>query len=303
VSAKVRELADDLVPFAAAVEAGVRTVMTAHVAYPALDRSGKPATLSRRILTRLLRRRLGFDGLIVSDAMNMGGMVEAAGAGGAASIAAVNAGVDALLHPDDPEGLTHALEQAGPRALSVRRVARALDRVAQAAAHAAALEPGDVTGAAAWATDFARRVTFPMRGRTPTLAGARVRLRTVDDDLGGPYAPPSRDVFPAALRRAGVELVEGDGNGDGNDGGEAARTVLAVYCEPRAWKGRPGLSMDSQRSVRQALAADPDSLVVLFAHPRLAESLPEGVAALEAWGGEAVMQEAAAARLGSGARD
>jgi hypothetical protein len=77
--------------------------------------------------------------------------------------------------------------------------------------------------------------------------------------------------------------------------------VLAVYCEPRAWKGRPGLSLDSQRSVRQALAADPEALVVLFAHPRLAESLPAGVAALEAWGGEAVMQEAAAARLGSGA--
>src|SRR6185503_9039802 len=67
-------LADDLIPFAAAIEAGVPTVMTAHVAFPALDPSGAPATLSRPILTDLLRRRMGYDGLVVSDAMNMAGV-------------------------------------------------------------------------------------------------------------------------------------------------------------------------------------------------------------------------------------
>ncbi|MSR36450.1 MAG: glycoside hydrolase family 3 protein [Gemmatimonadetes bacterium] len=296
VGAKLRHLKADLIPFAAAVEAGVPTVMSAHVAYPALDRSGAPATLSRRILTRLLRRRLGFDGLVVSDAMNMGGVVEAAGSGGAAAVAALMAGVDALLHPQDPEALAAELEDAG-RTLSPRRIAAALDRVEHATAHAAQLTPGDTSGAAEWAARLARRVTFPMRGLTAPLAGTRVRLRTVDDDLGGPYSPPARDVFPTALGRAGVELVDGDGGRDG------VRTVLAVYCEPRAWKGRPGLSMDSQRAVRQALDEDPAALVVLFAHPRLAEGLPSSVAALEAWGGEAVMQEAAASRLGSGARD
>jgi hypothetical protein len=170
-------------------------------------------------------------------------------------------------------------------------VADALARVAQAAALADSLTPGDASGVEAWAAGLARRVTFPIRGRLLPLRGASVRLRTVDDDLGGPHAPPSRDVFPAALRRAGVRLVDGDAPADG------ARSVLAVYCEPRAWKGRPGLSLDAQHSIRQALAADPETLVVLFAHPRLAEGLPEGVAAVEAWGGEAVMQEAAALRL------
>jgi beta-glucosidase-like glycosyl hydrolase len=295
VSARRRLLAYDLIPFAAAVEAGVPTVMSAHVSYPALDRSGAPATLSSRILTRLLRRRLGFRGLVVSDAMNMGGVVAAAGAGGTASLRALSAGVDALLHPDDPEGLAAALERAGPRELRPRRATSALVRVAQAAERAASLPPGDPAGARAWSAAIARRVTFAMRGRADGLAGARVRLRTVDDDLGGPFAPPARDVFPAALRRAGAELVDGDGDGAG------VRTVLAVYCEPRAWKGRPGLSLESHRAVRQALDRHPDALVVLFAHPRLAEGLPDGVATVTAWGGEAVMQEAAAARLASGA--
>jgi beta-glucosidase len=295
VSVGTARLAEDLIPFAAAVEVGVPTIMTAHVAYPAFDRSGAPATLSHRILTRLLRRRLGFDGMVVSDAMNMSGVVEAAGSGGGAAIKALAAGVDALLHPEDPEGLALELQMARPTALSRHRAQDAVERVARAAARAGRLEPGDAEGAGVWAARLARRVTFPMRGRPARLAGERVRLRTVDDDLGGPYAPPARDVFPTALQRAGVELVDGEGIGQG------ARTVLAVYCEPRAWKGRPGLSLDSQRSVRQVLAADPEALVVLFAHPRLAEALPDEVSVLEAWGGEAIMQEAAAARLGSGA--
>lgn len=290
VGAKLRQLKQDLIPFAAAVEAGVPTIMSAHVAYPALDRTGAPATLSRRILTRLLRRRLGFDGLVVSDAMNMAGVVAAAGAGETAALRALAAGVDALLHPHDPEALAAALDRAARGSLPPRRAARALRRVERAAELAALLPAGDPTGAPAWAAELARRVAFPVRGAVPKLAGTRVRLRTVDDDLGGPYAPPSREAFPAALRSAGVEVVEAGGRGDG-------RTVVAVYCEPRAWKGRPGLSAESERAVRRALDEDPGALVVLFAHPRLAEGLPDGTAVLAAWGGEAVMQTAAAARL------
>ena len=293
VRARERRLAADLTPFAAAVAAGVPTVMTAHVAYPALDRSGTPATLSRKILTGLLRQRLGFDGLIVSDAMNMGGVVAAAGAGGAAGIAAVAAGVDALLHPDDPEGLAGALVAAHPSRLRPARVADALARVAGAAARAALLEPGDSSGAREWAAATARRVVVAVRGSAPALRGARVRVRAVDDDLGGPYPPPSRDAFTAALRREGVEVSEGDTRG--------ARTLLAVYCELRAWKGRPGLSADSERAVARAVADDPDTLVVLFAHPRLAATIPDGADLVVAWGGEAAMQDAAAARLADGA--
>ena len=293
VHARLRQLADDLIPFAAAVEAGVPTVMTAHVAFPALDSSGVPATLSGRILTRLLRRRLGFDGLVVSDAMNMEGVVAVAGAGGAASLAALRAGVDALLHPDDPEELAGALAEADSSQLPTGRLADALARVAWATRRAASLRPGDTQGAPEWAAATARRIVSTLRGRAPAIAGHPVRLLTVDDDLGGPYPPPSRDPFPAALRRAGVQVIEDGSSAHG------ARTLLAIYCEPRAWKGRPGLSADSETAVRQAIAEDPSALVMLFAHPRLA--VPGGEALVAAWGGEEVMQEAAAASLTRGA--
>ena len=293
VSASESTLVQDLAPFAAAVEAGVPTVMTAHVAYPALDAPGVPATLSSRILSDLLRQQMGFDGLLVSDAMNMGGVAAASG-GRVAGIRAVAAGVDALLHPDEPEAVAVALAEADADALAPARLADALRRVALAADRAAALVPGETAGSGAWAAAAAQRVVLALRGRPPALAGARVCLLTVDDDTGGPYPSPSRDPFAASLRRAGVTVSEGAAARDGE------HTVLAIYCEPRAWKGRPGLSAGSEQKVREALGGDPTTLVVLFAHPRLAASLGGGEAVVAAWGGEALMQEAAGVRIATG---
>ncbi|HEX5566498.1 MAG TPA: glycoside hydrolase family 3 N-terminal domain-containing protein, partial [Streptomyces sp.] len=63
----------DLPPFRAAIARGVDTIMTAHIVVPALDPTGVPATMSRPIVTGLLREELGFDGLIVTDALDMQG--------------------------------------------------------------------------------------------------------------------------------------------------------------------------------------------------------------------------------------
>lgn len=89
----------DLPPFRAAIEAGVDTIMTAHVVLPAID-PGVPATMSRKILTGLLRRELGFDGLIVTDALDMGGAT-ATYPPDVAPVRALLAGADQLLIPPE----------------------------------------------------------------------------------------------------------------------------------------------------------------------------------------------------------
>src|SRR5207245_8791869 len=61
----------ELVPFRAAIEAGVSSIMTAHLAVPAIEPDRVPATLSPRVLTDLLRKVLGFNGLVVTDARHM----------------------------------------------------------------------------------------------------------------------------------------------------------------------------------------------------------------------------------------
>ncbi|MFW6689832.1 glycoside hydrolase family 3 protein [Streptomyces sp. MAR4 CNX-425] len=89
----------DLPPFRAAIAAGLETVMTAHILVPALD-DGVPATMSYRILTGLLREELGFDGLIVTDALDMRGATSQYPPE-RASVAAFAAGADMLVLPPE----------------------------------------------------------------------------------------------------------------------------------------------------------------------------------------------------------
>ncbi|BBD07232.1 glycoside hydrolase family 3 domain protein [Desulfovibrio ferrophilus] len=91
----------ELPPFKAAIRAGVPAIMTAHVEVPALEpASGRPATMSRRILTELLRNEWGFEGLIITDSMSMGAITERYGAAEAA-LNAFKAGADVLLFGAD----------------------------------------------------------------------------------------------------------------------------------------------------------------------------------------------------------
>jgi beta-N-acetylhexosaminidase len=92
----------ELVPFRAAIQAGVDSIMTAHIAVPALAPADMPATLSPAILTGLLRGEMGFKGIIVTDALEMGGISKGYSSGEAA-VLALEAGADALVMPPDPE--------------------------------------------------------------------------------------------------------------------------------------------------------------------------------------------------------
>jgi beta-N-acetylhexosaminidase len=101
----------ELVPFRAAIEAGVDSIMTAHLAVPSLAPADIPATLSARILTSLLRQELGFKGIVVTDALEMGGIAKGYNPGEAA-VLAIQAGADALLMTPDPEGAINAILKA-----------------------------------------------------------------------------------------------------------------------------------------------------------------------------------------------
>ncbi|GAB2845055.1 glycoside hydrolase family 3 protein [Streptomyces deserti] len=88
----------DAPPFRAAIEAGIDSIMTAHLMVPALDGSGDPATLSRPILTGILRGELGYDGVVVTDSLGMEGVRTKYG-DDRVPVLALKAGVDQLLNP------------------------------------------------------------------------------------------------------------------------------------------------------------------------------------------------------------
>lgn len=121
----------ELEPFRVAIAAGVDTIMSAHLLIPSWD-AQYPATLSPQILTVKLRQELGFEGLIVTDALIMGGITNSYGAT-EAPVLAVEAGADVLLMPVDAEAAIAAVVQAVTSGrISLTRIKQSVQRIWQA---------------------------------------------------------------------------------------------------------------------------------------------------------------------------
>ncbi|MFI8517140.1 glycoside hydrolase family 3 protein [Streptomyces sp. NPDC085481] len=101
----------DAPPFRSAIAAGIDSIMTAHIVVPALDPSEDPATLSRPILTGILREQLGYDGVVVTDSLGMEGVRTKYG-DDRVPVLALKAGVDQLLNPPDLDVAWNAVLRA-----------------------------------------------------------------------------------------------------------------------------------------------------------------------------------------------
>jgi len=282
----------DGTPFEYAIRAGVGSVMSAFVAYPEWDRSGRAASFSGEILG-YLRATLNFGGLVVTDALIMAG-ASAAQPVPAATVGAVAAGCDALLYPEDFSRVAAALDRAVGGELPAARADDALARYDGAVGQWGDLsyradqgEP-DLAAHAAFADGIADRATHLVRGDPPRIR-TPLAVSIVDDDVGGPYSVGPRDVFHATLRDAGVQVAKG--------GTGKRKRVVLVYSEPRSWKGRADLGPRSRAALRRLVPGA--QLVVLFGHPRLADQIPGTAPILLCWHGQMLMQRAAARRVRS----
>ena len=288
---------DDLLPFRAAVDTGVASVMAAGVSFPGLDASGRAAARSRPVLTDFLRDELGYQGLIVSDVLGTPGLLQGDDEG-IAAIEAVGAGCDLLLAPADLHGVIESLERANDGgmlsydALEESRNRRAF--WADWGSPAPGREPtlDDVL----WARQVADVVVHPVRGVMPNI-GPVVDVLQVDDDADVRWPRPSRRHFTETLQALGLDarLVDGptaEGRGS---------FVIAIFGGPGAGKGRAGYGEVTRRRVARALAdarqAKRSAVVVLFGPPALAAEVPEAVNVVCCWSDERAMQEAGARRL------
>jgi beta-N-acetylhexosaminidase len=308
----------ELVPFRAAISAGVGAIMTGHLSVLTLDPDTEvPATLSTRILTGTLRKELGFRGLIVTDALDM------AGAGpnlspGEIAVRAILAGADVLLLPPSPDEALSALKEAvAAGLLTEKRVDESVIRILRAKAKVGLHRN--------------RRVDEGMLGSVFRSAESVQAAQGVAD-RGVTLLRDDEDIVPLdATRPTRVLLLSVAGDADPNPGETFEREVrwradsvsvnrvdtkfsqqmLASFPSPEKYdvaiaaifvrvadrKGSVGLPPEQAKLIERLIAQGKPTVVVCFGSPYLFERFPKAKTWLAAFSTADVAQRAAARAL------
>lgn len=223
----------ELVPFRAVIAAGVGAIMTAHITFPAIeDRPGRPATLSRAVLTGLLRKELAFQGLIVTDCMEMQAITKHFGAA-AAAVEAVKAGADMVL-------VSHTFER----------------QVASLDAIAAAITNGEIPR---WRAEEAVDHILSAKARFASGTEGRGGAAGGPGSAGGAGVDPLVTVGSPEHRRLAAEIAAQGVTLLANDGslipaGDRFYRPLVVACRPAAVspvESRHGFSTPLLEEVRR----------------------------------------------------
>ena len=310
----------ELVPFRASVAAGVGAIMTFHGAMPALDSTGAPGTLSRRVLSDLLRGELDFEGVVISDAMDMRGVLDKYGAVEAA-IRAVEAGADVLIQPIDARQAIDAVVQGVSSGrydearidASVRRLLEAkrrvgLDRRRSVSIDSVKFVVGDSDHVAVARAVAERSITL-VRDSLNQLPLSRLprSRRVLSITLARRVDLAAGGAFDAELRRhfstVRSELVNADApaNAEWERLLRVARTsdlVIVSSYVSHAWNAS---SADAPKEfanfVKALVAARKRPIVVSLGNPYLLQQIRGVPAYLIAWSGIGASQRAAARAL------
>jgi beta-glucosidase len=315
-----RLAAIELPPFQQAIAAGVASVMTAHLMLPALD-GERPATLSRPVLTGLLRQELGFEGLIVTDALVMDAITGRYGAGEAA-VLALEAGADLVLMPADAGAAIGAIAAAlqGGRLdreqleASAERRRRALAGLGAGAPSASRPDPEAAAQPdQALALELVRAtLEASPRGERPSQPG--VNLIRLDSALAAPFLPATAPAVakPEAQGWRTV-LVEGRSPSPWSGLAEAplalerlgpGPVLLQLFVRGNPFRGSANSAEPWPAALRQLAACGRLAGLVVYGSPYLWDQLqpllPQGIAGVYSPGQMPLAQAEALARLGMG---
>jgi len=308
----------DLVPFRAAISAGASAMMTGHLSVPALEPDENlPATLSGRILTGILRKELGFRGLIVTDALDM------AGAGpkfssGEIAVRAVLAGADVLLLPHLPDEALSALKDAvAAGRLTEKRIDESVLRILRKKAKLGLHRDRQVDERALdsilrraesleAAQDIADRgVTLLRDDRDVVPLDATCPMRVLLLSVAGDPDPNPGEMFEKEIRwrvdSVNVNRVDTS----------FSQQMLASFPSPESYdlaiaaifvrvadrKGTVGLPPEQAKLIDRLLAQGKPAIVVCFGSPYLIERFPRARIWLAAFSTAEVAQRAAARAL------
>lgn len=313
----------ELVPFRAAIAAGVKVVMSAHIALPGMP-SGPttPATLAPEILTGVLRDSLGFKGLVVTDALDMGALVSSYGPG-EATVKAFLAGSDLLLLPADPYAAIDAMVEAVrtgrvSRARldqSLRRILEIKERLGLFTRRTVNLDKlAGIVGRRAHrdsALSMSKRAIVLVRdslGVLDSLRSGPRRIAVITYSDGNAAFAPGSTLIPE-LQRRGYEIAafrlsgaSGPGSYDSAAAvaGSAPLAVIAASVRFGSGRGVIGMSESMARLIEHS-AKDRPTALISFGSPYLLAQAPSVAAYLLAWTANPLTEEAVAGALSGAA--
>jgi beta-N-acetylhexosaminidase len=299
----------DLVPFAKAIDQGIDALLVGHIAVPAIDGpDAPPASMSPGVITGLLRTELGFEGLVFTDALNMGAVTRDYSVEEAA-IRALIAGADVLLQPPGERFVIEAIVKAVEEGrISRDRIDEAARRMLMAKAAAGLHIPAVVTAAGGHPPVTHADIAVRVSSSAVTLARDRDDLIPLPARMGRvlhvPYARSgtrfSADVFAAALRSSvQVETVTVSAATSNyrsllERASQFDLVIVSANLMPREY--RSGLHVDDAypRFVRNLMAAGIPVIAISFGSPYLIDQFPTVSTYLLAWSDSGQSQRAAA---------
>jgi beta-glucosidase len=264
----------ELAPFRTAIAIGVDSVMTAHLIIPEWDRDN-PATLSEAILTGQLRQKLGFNGLIVTDALIMGGITKYA-APEEVAVLAILAGVDILLMPTDPQIAIDAIEQAVKSGrITEDRIDRSFQRIMAAKRKLGNWETEKleaVTNNSNNGFTLAKdilRASLRMGGNLPLQSVKNDSYRNlivIDDVLNSSFLDLSTPAI-AVPQQLGYQRQILDRNSLNAIVNDSRKTLLQLFIRGNPFRGSAGLTPEAMIQYHQLVNSDRLIALIIYGSP------------------------------------
>ncbi len=257
----------DVYPFQKAIESGVSSIMIGHLSIPAIDEV--PAALSGKVINSLLRSDLGFDGLVMTDALNMHALNEFENV----PVRCINAGVDILLHPSDPELVVEELKQGiASGETDIERIDTALERIYR---YKSKLHHPEKTEKLKIDLFKHRELSQFINDKSITLVKGpeedilkgidKSYLIYVGDETGFDLMPlkefisDSKHIMDADCRNSA----------------KYATTVIAIFTSIAAWKGSSGIGNEYVTRIKEIIGSSKHSIVISFGSPYVLRNFSE----------------------------
>ena len=286
-------------PFRAAIASGVDSVMTAHIAVPALDDPALPATLSPKILTGVLRDDLNFKGLIVTDALDMGGISHGFTVGDA-SVRALEAGADVLLMPSDPKAAIDAVVAAVKTGrLTTQRIDDSVTRILAAKARVGlgagaqvdvnlitkVVNTPESNAAAQKIADRSVTLVRNQNGIVPLKDTADTVFYTMNEGAASVegtafYDEVHRRMPQAMFIHVSSAMSKSDIDAALQRGAGAGKYVIAAYASVAASRGTAALGGELPELIQGLIATKKPVVLVALGNPYLLRNFPDVAAYL-----------------------